>query len=181
MSSAAEKRCQVLNDAPENSLEYPYGTWGLQSLNRWHITMNYKNIILLVFLGLLLVWFVFRPSTNTTLIELDGTVVQAEIADTHEERIQGLSGREELAENHGMLSVFEREGTWGIWMKDMHFAIDILWLDEQGRIVTILRSIVPETYPKVFYPLAPARYVLELPAGFADVHGIAEGMQVVIH
>ena len=143
--------------------------------------MKYKHIIPLVLVGLLVLWFVLQPTTDTKQVNLNGTVVQVEVADTQEERIQGLSGREKLGENTGMLFVFEREGTWGIWMKEMRFSIDILWADEQGRVVTIENSISPETYPKVFYSTAPARSVLELPAGFADTHGIAEGMQVVLH
>ena len=102
----------------------------------------------------------------------------AEVVQTEEARSRGLSGRASLAEGHGMLFVFEQDGQWGIWMKDMHFSIDILWLDAAGTVVTVASSISPETYPESFHPEAPARYVLELPAGYAAKAGIAKGARL---
>lgn len=113
-----------------------------------------------------------------TVIEVGGVRVTVEVADTDALRVQGLSGRTALPEGSGMLFVFERDDAWGIWMKDMRFAIDILWADKDGVVTTIIASISPDTYPQVFSPALPARYVLELPAGFAAKHGIAKGAQI---
>lgn len=120
------------------------------------------------------------PQTqNLSSVSIGSTTISVEVADTHEERMQGLSGRTALAEGRGMLFVFEGEGDWAIWMKDMHFPIDIIWADSDGKIITIARSVAPETYPNAFYPGTPtALYVLEVPAGFSDKNGIAEGMQL---
>jgi uncharacterized membrane protein (UPF0127 family) len=107
-------------------------------------------------------------------------MVMVEVADTAAARERGLSGHAPLKEQEGMLFVFESDEHWGIWMKDMHFAIDIVWADAQGKILTIAERAAPETYPQTFSPTAPARYVLELPAGFVERHGIAEGDQIVI-
>ena len=104
-----------------------------------------------------------------------------EVADTESTREQGLSGRLNLPEGQGMLFVFDTDGSWGIWMKDMRFAIDIVWADASGAIVTVSSNVAPDTYPeKSFYPIAPARYVLELPAGFTTAHGIAAGSKLVL-
>ena len=62
-----------------------------------------------------------------------------------------------------------------MWMKDMQFPIDILWLDAEYKIVFIKHVSTPETYPESFYSDVPARYVLELPAGFAREHDFKIG------
>lgn len=79
-----------------------------------------------------------------------------------------------------MLFVFDTEGEWGIWMKDMHFPIDIIWASQDGTVVTVAKDISPDTYPQAFYPSVPARYVLEVPAGFVAAHDVAEGSRLSI-
>ena len=79
-----------------------------------------------------------------------------------------------------MLFVFDTDDTWGIWMKDMQFAIDIVWINAEGVVVSVKAAASPSSYPEAFYPSAPARYVLEVPAGYAAAQGIAEGVKVVI-
>jgi uncharacterized protein len=108
------------------------------------------------------------------------TTIAVEVANTHQTRRQGLSGRTALPEGTGMLFAFEQEGEWGIWMKDMRFPIDIVWMDSAGRVLTVAHNVSPATYPNSFYPDAPARYVLELPAGYAAARGIAEGTELVV-
>ncbi|MEX2014012.1 MAG: DUF192 domain-containing protein, partial [Parcubacteria group bacterium] len=66
----------------------------------------------------------------------------------------------------------------GFWMKDMHFAIDIVWIDENFRIVGIEKEVRPETFPQVFRPDQPIKYVLELPAGYSERHDIGVGAVV---
>ena len=63
-----------------------------------------------------------------------------------------------------MLFVFEQLGYPGIWMKDMQFSIDVLWLDQTNTIVDIREVVSPETYPQVFAPKAKSIFVIELPA-----------------
>lgn len=120
-----------------------------------------------------------EPATLGSVL-IGSTTVAVEIADTYEARMQGLSGRSALPQGSGMLFVFEREGEWGIWMKDMQFSIDIIWADTDGRVVSVAHKVSPETYPNAFYPAKPARYVLEVPAGFAASRGIVEGVSLVV-
>jgi uncharacterized membrane protein (UPF0127 family) len=98
-----------------------------------------------------------------------------EIADTDAERTLGLSGRESLAENNGLLFVFETEGYHGIWMKEMNFPIDIAWLDKNKKIIHLEHNVAPETYPKVFNPPTPDLFVLETNAGFFQKFDIKAG------
>jgi len=79
-----------------------------------------------------------------------------------------------------MLFVFDTDGVWGIWMKDMKFSIDILWLAEDGTVLTIVPNASPDSYPTSFRPTSPARFVLELPAGFASSHDIDIGSKFVL-
>jgi uncharacterized membrane protein (UPF0127 family) len=96
------------------------------------------------------------------------TAVTVEVLDTDAKRIKGLSGRSSIPQNHVLYFVFDEADYHGIWMKDMHFAIDIIWLNDYNEVITIRKNVSPETYPEVFYPAKPARFVLEAKAGFAD-------------
>lgn len=100
------------------------------------------------------------------------------ISDTLEERQQGLSGRQELPDMAGMLFVFEKSGFKGFWMKDMRFAIDILWLDTEGVIVHRERNVLPESFPEVLKPDEEALYVLEVASGASSELGLIVGSRV---
>ena len=88
-----------------------------------------------------------------------------DIVQTPEDRVRGLSGRPDLKPNTGMLFVFDKPGIYRIWMKDMLFPIDILWINQFGSIVHIERQASPDSYPRRFQTAKPALYVLEIPAG----------------
>ena len=117
------------------------------------------------------------PATKT--IRIGRTSLTVEIADTPPLIERGLSGRAALEHGQGMLFVYNIESRWEIWMKDMRFSVDIMWADAQGTIVMIASNISPATFPYKFYPPRSAKYVLEVPAGFAVAHDIAEGMTVI--
>lgn len=94
------------------------------------------------------------------------------------DRKRGLSGRESLEPTEGMLFVFSDDAHHGIWMKDMQFPIDIIWVDKDGVVVSVEHAARPESYPRVFEPSVPARYVIETNAHFAESFGISRGSQV---
>lgn len=142
-------------------------------------------MILKIFSALLLsavafsLWVVWKPVHVSVdmmrTVELKGERILVTVAETEKERREGLSGRATLPPNEGMLFIFSTPGMYGFWMKDMAFPIDILWLDSDKKIMTIKKNVSPSTYPEVLYPEGDALYVLELPAGFADAHGVALG------
>lgn len=113
--------------------------------------------------------------TNLRTVQLRGKTISAMVADTPGLRAKGLGGRWGLAQDEGMLFIFDSDAKHQFWMKDMRFAIDILWLSDKGEVVDIRESISPSTYPAVFAPNSPARYVLELPAGFAKENEVSVG------
>ncbi len=117
---------------------------------------------------------------TTVTITLPRGTVKAEVVDTPSSRELGLSGRKGLGEGKGMLFVFDKPGKYGFWMKDMLFAIDILWINEDGLIVHVERNVKPESYPKAFINTLEATYVLELPAGASEKYGLFIGAKAEI-
>lgn len=123
-------------------------------------------------------WQVIYPATVKARI--GSTTVEASVADTLAERIAGLSNTPFLPEHVVKLFVFGAEGSHSIWMKDMNYPIDILWLDQEGLVVYIEENIAPETYPESFSSPTPAWYVVEANAGFVEANGIDIGSDFII-
>ena len=101
-------------------------------------------------------------SYNTKEVVLGNTQYALEVADTSVLRERGLSYRQSLAPQTGMLFVFDTPGMYYFWMKDMNFPIDIIWLDENKKVVHIEHSLSPSTYPESFGPDIPTQYVIEI-------------------
>lgn len=99
---------------------------------------------------------------------------ELEVADTNQTRKLGLSSRDSLAKNNGMLFVFEAPSEQCFWMKDMRFDLDIIWTDESKRINKIEKNVSPSSYPESFCA-AETKYVLEFNAGFAELYGLKVG------
>src|SRR5690606_32111536 len=121
-----------------------------------------------------LVVFDTRPTSHLTI---QNQAVNIETVSSPESITRGLSGRDQLSENHGMLFVMGRNDRHCFWMKDMKFPLDIIWLDNQKRIVHIEANVAPESFPKSFCPNEPAHYVLEVNAGSAADWGWSVGQQ----
>jgi uncharacterized protein len=151
----------------------------------------HKNKIYIFAIAFLLVaacffvWFlrVSAPIGNPALtraVQIGGAVINVELAVTQIEQVQGLSGRTSLATSTGMLFVFDHSSKWGIWMKDMNFPIDVLWISNDLKVVNIVENMLPSSYPKDYTPSVPARYVLEMPVGTVKDNGIKIGQDVVL-
>ena len=108
-------------------------------------------------------------------VQLNGRIIHVLVAETPAARSIGLGGRMGLAPDEGMLFVFPADGVYAFWMKDMKFSIDILWLSADGTIVSVVQHVSPDTFPATFRPDTPARYVLELPAGYVKAHTVSIG------
>lgn len=108
---------------------------------------------------------------------LRGHCFLAEIAKTEQQREKGLMNRKEMAQNKGMLFVFEQEGLYSFWMKNTFIPLDIIWLDGQGRTVFISQDVLPcnEDPCPIVSSDKLAKYVLELNAGQAQNIGLKIG------
>lgn len=152
--------------------------------------------ILLPLLGatlfIILVGFLAKGSFNGKLapavketpkkeVVIGSTKIYVTVADSEEERKQGLSGKAELGETEGMLFVFETKDVYpGFWMRGMLFPIDIIWIND-GKVSKIDKDLAvpaegtPDSELKVYYPDKPVDYVLEVNAGFSDKNDIQVG------
>jgi uncharacterized membrane protein (UPF0127 family) len=126
---------------------------------------------------LVLIILAMMPAQITTL-NVSGKTYRLEVARSEQARAKGLGGRALLAPDAGMLFDFTGSAVRCFWMKDMHFALDIIWLDVSKRVSHIEQSVQPETYPHTFCPSVSARYVIELNAGVAVRSGITDGRQL---
>jgi uncharacterized membrane protein (UPF0127 family) len=120
-------------------------------------------------------------SANSFEWSLPGQTTTLLVASTSAEQEQGLSDVASLASTTGMLFVFDQPDNYGFWMKDMQFPLDIIWLDQSFKIIHIEHNLLPATYPQVFYPGSPAKYVIEVNAGFAEKFSLNTGQMMQIY
>ena len=105
----------------------------------------------------------------------NGKAITVEIADDRAEQVQGLSDRESLEQDHGLLFTYSEKDKQTYWMKDMHFPIDIIWIDGQ-EIVGFEEDLQPEDPPTSLYSSpVPVDKVLEVSAGFVRENGLNIG------
>ena len=140
-------------------------------------TALFKKLALAIFLVILsgfIIFFIFNKEKSQTLrkLKIDGTTINVEIAANHNQKRRGLSERNYLPEKQGMLFAHDEPQIINIWMKDMRFAIDIIWIDENFKIIYIAADVQPDSFPKIFSSPRPAQYVLEVNAGFAKKNNI---------
>lgn len=108
--------------------------------------------------------------------------ILAELADTTEKRARGLMFRQSLAQDRGMLFIFPEPQPWTFWMKNTKIPLDIIWMDQQKRIVYIERNVPgcgrsDDGCPQ-YQPIYDALYVLEVAAGMADALKLQRGAKL---
>lgn len=136
-------------------------------MSKWrpHTTGILTGGLVVVLVALVASYIVthFQPTTE---VRVGSAVFNVRIADTDTAREKGLSGVENLGPMDGLLMVFQGDGTWGIWMKDMKVPLDIVWLNDEKKVIYIVTDASPALgISKTFVPNEPARYVLEVIAG----------------
>ena len=122
-------------------------------------------------------------------VQLDDKLLQVYIADTDPRRMRGLMFETEsfLADDKGMLFVFDEPGNRSMWMKNMQFHLDIIWFNENGNVVSIKKNVPPCITPvevmsckSVGVSADNTKYVLELISGYVDQHSITEDSHLKI-
>ncbi|QBG93078.1 DUF192 domain-containing protein [Xanthomonas oryzae] len=111
-------------------------------------------------------------------VELAGTRYKVELAQNDADRAKGLMFRDAMDEDRGMLFIHERQEPMAYWMKNTKIALDILYFDQQRRLVSQQRDVPPCSAGDACPPYPsrqPARYVLELNAGQAAKLGLKDG------
>jgi uncharacterized membrane protein (UPF0127 family) len=112
---------------------------------------------------------------------LEFQVLQVQIADTEPGRVRGLMFQEQLPYDQGMFFVFEKPGTYSLWMLNMQFPLDLIWFDSDGKIIHIEKNVLPcksaletATCSSVNPGTNQALYILEVTSGFVDEFSITE-------
>ncbi len=117
----------------------------------------------------------YRHMTQTgKTLTFGGHTYTLELATTTKQQEHGLSDRRSMPRDHGMLFVYQQEKKECFWMKDMHFPLDMIWLDADHKVIYIANNVSPDTYPDTICPGDPAEFVIELNAGQAAEAGILQ-------
>ena len=98
---------------------------------------------------------------------------ELEMARTPDEQETGLMKRDSMPENHGMIFIFETDRLQNFWMKDTRFALDIIFVDHSGRVVSV--STMQAYDLNTTSSMEPAQYAIELNAGQAKAAGVEKG------
>ena len=137
-----------------------------------------KTSLLLIFI---LIFLSGCDYSKPSLVSLNGKTFEVEIADTQLERAQGLMFRKELKENSGMLFTFPESDKHSFWMKNTFIPLDIIWIDENFKIVYIYENAQPcRDICDSITPSKDARYVLEINSGLAEKYNFNMGDRVEI-
>lgn len=129
-----------------------------------------KNILIITIViivsSLLLFWklFYYSPSSSEFInLNIKDQKYKIELAKTSAQKIKGLSKRENLCKNCGMLFIFGFETELPFWMKDTLIPLDMIWLNKDGKVVDI-QTATTTSSQKIYTNQLKAQYVLELNA-----------------
>lgn len=104
----------------------------------------------------------------------DPVVFNVEVATSPDERAKGLQGRQSLPDKSGMWFIFDRDVRDAFWMKDTAFALDLIFVDKDYKVVDIIANARPNS-ESLLVPQKDYRYVLELKGGAAAQIGLGVG------
>jgi hypothetical protein len=142
---------------------------------------NLKNLF--IGLGLIaFIGFIFWAGSNfeSKKIIVAGNNLRAWIADDPAEQAKGLSGKESMPDDRGMLFILPVKKITSFWMKGMKFPLDFIWLDN-SQIIDITPNVPPckseENCPTIS-PSAPINYVLEVNSGWVSANNVSIGQSV---
>lgn len=144
--------------------------WPIYSKIWWH-KLAYLYIIIVV---AVIATELFASDGKAAIIRTKASkrhVISIEIADTWARKTKGLSRRSSICSDCGMLFVYKSAQKLNFWMKDTSFSLDIAFLDDNMKIIEIVRNMKPFSEETVSSTHA-ARYALEMPSGYFDSRGI---------
>jgi hypothetical protein len=144
----------------------------------WHLVL--LILILVISVG----YKIYGSLWTKATVKIGGQEVRVLVADTYNHRLKGWSDRKDMGKYGGMLFVFPDRAQHAMVMRDMHFPLDIVWLDG-NKVIDIAPNLlpepgVPEDQLVVYMARAASTLVLELPAGFKERTGLKIGDTVEI-
>jgi uncharacterized membrane protein (UPF0127 family)/peptidoglycan/LPS O-acetylase OafA/YrhL len=119
-------------------------------------------------------YFKFEKPPKQDRLKIGDKIIVIEMAKTDSARQKGLSGRDNLDKDSGMLFVFDKPDRYAFWMRDMRFGLDFIWLKDH-KVVYLSTNVFP---PSTLYPPMPVDHVLEVNAGFVQQNHIEVGDKI---
>lgn len=150
---------------------------------------TYLLIIFLVIAVLFFGWLTFsfsnrEPSIDLPELTVGDTTLMVELADTSEKISRGLSGREKLDKDQGMLFIFPNSTRRQFWMKEMNFPLDMVFINDDRVVEVILKIPAPqagEDGRKIqVMSSASAEMVLEVNSGWVARNRVIVGDRVIL-
>lgn len=146
---------------------------------------NFRLLVgtaVVVFVTALIVSLVLGNKKTTKIIVNNKTFVVA-VARTDQEKQIGLSKKNKLDENSGMLFVFDNPDYYSFWMKEMKFPIDIIYING-NKVITVIKNAKPSSSSSsdltLYKPDEKSDKVLELNAGTSRKYNIKKGTIVKV-
>jgi uncharacterized membrane protein (UPF0127 family) len=119
-----------------------------------------------------------QPPLPTVALAVGGHALHVEVATTPAARTRGLMFRSVLADDAGMLFVYEDDQALAFWMHNTSLPLSLAFLDAQGRIVQLIDM---EPFDDTIHrSIVPARYALEADRGWFARHSIGVGDRAII-
>lgn len=125
--------------------------------------------------------FIWSYAAKMSTLRVGDETFKVQLAVTEEQRARGLSGVTEMDDNEAMLFVYRENQIAHIWMKDMQIPIDVVWLDDEKRVIYIVTHLKPESYPATYGPDKPVKYLIEFPAGAVERTNIRMGTPIAFN
>ena len=142
-----------------------------------------QRVLIILLLNMLLITTGCAQLSSAPWAEISGRRFTIQIADNDETRARGLMFVRELPEDSGMLFIHDRQEPVAYWMKNTYIALDILYFDEQFKLVAAHLNVQPcgdqalcPNYPNY----EPTKYVLEVNAGIAEQIKLKKGDQLKV-
>lgn len=120
-------------------------------------------------------------NVSSSSVKIKDLIINVDLAKTPEQITKGLSIKNTLSENEGMLFIFDAPKKYSFWMKDMKFPIDMIWISSDNKIVHIEKNLQPCTFflfCTSYSPHANSKYVLEVPSNYTTKNNIIVGDRV---
>lgn len=133
-----------------------------------------KKLLIFIFLIIAVILTAFFIPKNMKKVCFKNTCFSIELAVSQAEKEKGLMFRDNLKDDEGMLFIYDKEGVYSFWMKNTKIPLDIIWIDNDGKVVFISGNTQPcrsDICPSI-NPGLDAKYVLEINGGVAQKIGL---------
>jgi len=113
--------------------------------------------------------FIYKHQHYKTIkLQINNKILNAIIADTFSKTMIGLMFRPNLQKNNCMLFIFKNSAIHDIWMKNMNFSIDVIWLTKNKKIINYIKDIkqCKKVFCKIYKANKPSKYLIELNSGY---------------